>query len=98
MSLEHSSDIIYAHLSGQVLQAQCQALLQRSAAGVAEDDSVRVDVDAIGIDARAFWLYKCDALLHCAMVPRDDIILFRIGKSTEHVPECWSSGASAHVE
>ena len=85
--------MIYAHLSRQVLQAQCQALLQRSAAGVAEDEGVRVDVDAIGVNARAFWLYKCDALLHCAVVLREDVILLLRWKSTEHVPNRWSSGA-----
>jgi hypothetical protein len=57
---------ILPYLNRQILQAQSQALLQRSTAGVAEDDGVWIDVNAIGIDARAFWLYKCDALLHCA--------------------------------
>ena len=64
-----NTDIIYAHLSRQVFQTQCQALLQRSAAGITEDDGVWVDVDAIGIDARAFWLYECDALLHLCCGP-----------------------------
>lgn len=98
---EWNNDIyyIYAHLSRQVLQTQCQALLQRSAAGVAEDDGVWVDVDAIGVDARAFWLYECDALLHCAVVLGEDIIILLRWKSTEHVPQLWESpGASAHVE
>jgi len=58
-----------AHLSRQVFQAQCQALLQRGAAGVAEDDRVWVDVDAIGVDVRAFRLYECDALLHLCCGP-----------------------------
>ena len=60
-----------AYLSRQVLQTQCQALLQRSAAGVIEDDSIWVDMDAIGIDACAFRLYKSNALLHCAVVLRE---------------------------
>lgn len=91
-------DMLYAHLSRQVFQTQCQALLQRSAAGVAEDDGVWVDVDAIGVDARAFWLYECDALLHCTIVRREDIMGLLRWKSTEHVPNRWSSGGSAHVE
>lgn len=86
-------DMLYAHLSRQVFQTQCQALLQRSAAGITEDDGVWVDVDAIGIDARAFWLYECDALLHCAVVRREDIMGLLRWKSTEHVPNRWSSGA-----
>lgn len=69
--------LIYAHPSRQVLQAQCQALLQRGAAGVAEDEGVWVDVNAIGVNGRAFWLYERDALLHCAVVLREDIILLR---------------------
>jgi hypothetical protein len=54
----------YAHLSRQVLQTQCQALLQRSGAGVVKDDGVRVDVDAIGIYACALGLDESNALLH----------------------------------
>ena len=90
--------MIYAHLSRQVLQTQCQAFLQCGAAGVAEDDGVWVDVDAIGVNARAFWLYKGDTLFHCAVVLREDIMFLLGWKSTEHVPNRWSSGASAHVE
>ena len=78
---EWNGDVISAHLSRQVLQTQCQALLQGSAAGVAEDDGVWVDVDAIGVDARAFWLYECDTLLHCAVVQRENIIVLLRWKS-----------------
>jgi hypothetical protein len=58
------------YLSRQVFQAQSQALLQRCAAGIAEDDGVWVDVDAVGVDACAFRLDECYALLHRAVFLR----------------------------
>jgi hypothetical protein len=58
----------YAHLNRQVFQTQCQALLQRSRAGVVKDDSIRVNVDAIGIYTRALGLDESNALLHCAVI------------------------------
>lgn len=91
--------MISAHLSRQVLQAQCQALLQRSAAGVAEDDGVGVDVDAIGVDARAFWLYECDALLHCAVVLRGRYINYVASGSLQNTsPIVGVLKSSAEVE
>ena len=76
------------YLSRQVLQAQSQALLQRCAAGIAEDDGVWVDVDAIGVDACAFRLDESYALLHRAMVLRGMDISLALW-STGHVPSAW---------
>jgi hypothetical protein len=62
--------LYHPYLSRQVLQTQSQALLQRCAAGIAEDDGVWVDVDAIRVDACAFRLDECCALLHRAVFLR----------------------------
>lgn len=87
-----------AHLSRHVLQAQGQPLLQRSAAGIAEDDGVWVDVDAIGINVCAFRLDESDTLLHCAVVPgKTGLMLLLRLESIEHVQRRWRSGSSARV-
>jgi hypothetical protein len=58
----------HAHLSRQVTQTQSDFLLKRCIVGMVEDDSVRVDVDAAGIEACALGLDECDAVLHCCAV------------------------------
>jgi hypothetical protein len=58
----------HAHLGRQVTQAQSYFLLERCVVGMVEDDSVRVDVDAAGIEACALGLDECDTVFHrCAV-------------------------------
>jgi hypothetical protein len=58
----------YAHLGRQIIQTQSHFFLKRCIVGMIEDDSVRVDVDAAGIEACALGLDECDAVLHCCAV------------------------------
>ena len=58
----------HAHLGRQVTQTQSDFLLKCCIVGMVEDDSVRVDVDAAGIEACALGLDECDAMLHSCAV------------------------------
>jgi hypothetical protein len=58
----------HAHLGRQVTQTQSHFLLERCVVGMVEDDSVRVNVNAAGVEACALGLDECDAVFHrCAV-------------------------------
>jgi hypothetical protein len=76
----------HAHLGRQVTQTQSHFLLERCVVGMVEDDSVRVNVNAAGVEACALGLDECDAVLHrCAVflleVKKKDVRTLTLVKS-----------------
>jgi hypothetical protein len=58
----------HAHLGRQVTQTQSHFLLERCVVSMVEDDSVRVNVNAAGVEACALGLDERDTVFHrCAV-------------------------------